>query len=963
MRAPHPKLMAHPRNPPAFYRFALLPQWRQGDWRRIVQLVTGVLCLAGGRLLAQAPQPSEAKLNELYAAAMGSFAKGEFQQAVEGLQQMLALGASGPGLESVHFSVAAAFYNLKDYQKAKEKFEAYKKLYPSGSKANDAQLAIAQCQLALGDKEGASASFESVSGGSQSEQVLLMRASLLKEAGRPDEALALLEPVFQAGLKSPVFAGAAMMVASTEVARGNLDRSWKILSSLHGRPDLIEDPLQLNSLTFELGDAFFGAKDYRSALRAYSLVRQRDELLAVGRSRLLAISKKVDLNIAVAKSEPSRVVELIAANNRLKAMVEEGKQALDGIEKATSTVSALRMRQARCFQEIGRLWEAVVLFEYLRQSAEPESRETALYSLAIFHAELGNAQESLDAVAAFEKEFPKSSQLQTAIFIQGTQLLVKEEFTGAIGVFAKLLKVAPVGTHAEAAQFFSANALFSLGKYQDALEAYAGYAKKHPKGGNLEEVIYRIALCHFFSGDYAKAHPALEAYLDKYGDGLFSADAAYRVASCYQAAKRHDDVIQKCDAWAVKNPNSALLGDVLALKGDALVAKERRDEAVMAYRRAVENTSNDDVVSYALFEANKQLQRLGKWAESAAMFREFLAARPEHPATVSAMYWLSKAMVKEGKLAEAKEYLSEQISKFIGDRRRDAVEQLITLMAQFCSKRQEQPNSGSTESPGAYDATAELKRYLDAEKFPLSTISSARIMFAEAELMRLLRQPEQAVLKFDAICERFNPEELGAALLAQCGDRLLERGMRKEAEKFYRALASGFPKSELLDYSYNGLGQIALLDENAAEAIGFFEMAVDKAGAASKLREVTHGKAKALLALGKLDEAKTVFEQVASTREWRGECTAEAVFYLGEVALAKGDISGAVQYFQRVFVAYQRYSKVVAKAYLRAADCFEKLGEPEKGMAHLREMISKEKLAAFPEMEAAKKRLGAEARK
>lgn len=955
--------MATPQIPHACSLLALFLQWRQVRWQRSLLLATGMLYLTGGCLLAQTQQPSEAKLTELYAAAMGAFAKGEFQQAVEGLQQMLALGASGPGLESVHFSVAAAFYNLKDYPKAKEKFEAYKKLYPNGSKASDAQLAIAQCQLALGDKEGAAVSFESVSGGAQSEQVLLMRASLFKESGRLDEAMALLEPVFQSGLKSPVFADAAMIVASTEAARGNLDRSWKILASLHARPDLIEAPLQLNSLTFELGDAFFGAKEYRSALKAYALVRQRDELLALGRSRLLAISKKVDLNIAVAKSEPSRVVELIAANNRLKAMFEEGKQALEGIEKAPSTVSALRMRQARCFQEIGRLWEAVVLFEYLRQGAEPEVREAALYSLAIFHAELGNAHEALDAIAAFEKEFPMSTQLQTAIFVQGTQLLVKEEFTAAIGAFAKLLKMAPAGAHAEAAQFFTANALFSLGKYQDALAAYAGYVKKHAKGENLEEVIYRIALCHFFSGDYAKAHPALESYLEKYGDGLFSADAAYRVASCYQAAKRHDDVIQKCEAWAVKNPNSALLGDVFALKGDALVAKERREEAIIAYRRAVENTSNEEVVSYALFEANKQLQRLGKWAESAAMFREFLAARPEHPAAVSAMYWLSKAMVKEGKLPEAKEYLSEQISKFIGDRRRDAVEQLITLMAQFCSKRPEHPNSGVPETPGAYDSTVELKKYLDADRFPNSTISSARIMFAEAELMRLLRQPEQAVLKLDAICEQFNPDELGAALLAQCGDRLLERGMRQEARRFYRALASGFPKSELLDYSYNGLGQIALLEGKAAEAISFFEMAVDKAGAASKLREVTHGKAKALLLLGKLDEAKTVFEQVASTKEWRGECTAEAVFYLGEVAFAKGDISGAVQYFQRVFVAYQRYSRVVAKAYLRAADCFEKLGEPQKAMAHLREMISKEKLAALPEMACAKKRIGAEVQK
>jgi TolA-binding protein len=920
-----------------------------------------MLCVTSGRFLAQAPQPSETKLNEIYAAAMGAFAKGEFQQAVDGLQQMLALGASGPGVESVHFSIAAGFYNLKDYQKAKEKFEEYKKLYANGSKVSDAQLAIAQCQLALGDKEGAAASFELVSGSSQTEQVLLMRASLLKEAGKPDEALALIEPVFQTGLKSPVFADAAIMVASIEVARGNRDRAWKIVASLHGRPDLIEDPLQLNSLTFELGDAFFGAKEFRSALKAYALIRQRDELLSVGRSRLLAISKKVDLNIAVAKSDPSRVVELIAVNNRLKTMFEEGKQALEGVERAPSTVSALRMRQARCFQEIGRLWEAVVLFEYLRESSEPETREAALYSLAIFHAELGNAQEALDAMAAFEKEFPKSTQLQTAIFIQGTQLLVKEEFTAAISVFAKLLKIAPGGPHAEAAQFFTANAFFSLGKYQDAVGAYAGYAKKHSKGENLEEVIYRIALCHFFSGDYAKAHPSLEAYLDKYSDGLFSADAAYRVASCYQAAKRHDDVIQKCDAWIAKNSNNSLLGDVFALKADALVAKNRREEAVLAYRKAVENTSNDEVVSYALFEANKQLQRLGKWTDSAAMFREFLAARPDHPAAVSAMYWLAKAMVKEGKLPEAKEYLSEQIAKFIGDRGRDAVEQLITLMAQFCSKRPEVDKVDA--SSASSDATDELKKYLDPNRFRDSAISSARIMFAEAELMRLLRKPEQAISKIDAICGQFNPDELGAALLAQCGDRLLERGMLKDADKFYRALASSFPKSELLDYSFNGLGQIALLEGKAAEAISFFEMAVDKAGATSKLREVTHGKAKALLSLGKLDEAKTVFEQVASTREWRGECTAEAVFYLGEVAFAKGDISAAVQYFQRVFVAYQRYSKVVAKAYLRAADCFEKLGEPEKGLAHLREMISKEKLAALPETESAKKRIETEVKR
>lgn len=186
---------------------------------------------------------------------------------------------------------------------------------------------------------------------------------------------------------------------------------------------------------------------------------------------------------------------------------------------------------------------------------------------------------------------------------------------------------------------------------------------------------------------------------------------------------------------------------------------------------------------------------------------------------------------------------------------------------------------------------------------------------------------------------------------------MLERGKTAQAGQFYQELLKTFPKSELRDYSYNGLGQIALHEKQWDTAIRFFEDAIDKAGAATKLKDVTLGKGRALLGLGRLDEAKLIFEQVASTREWRGEVTPEAVYLIGEVFFQKGDYTSAVQYFQRVFVAYQRYQATVAKSYLRAADCFEKLGSPEKAQAHLKELLRKEKFAAFPEHQIARKRL------
>ena len=72
----------------------------------------------------------------------------------------------------------------------------------------------------------------------------------------------------------------------------------------------------------------------------------------------------------------------------------------------------------------------------------------------------------------------------------------------------------------------------------------------------------------------------------------------------------------------------------------------------------------------------------------------------------------------------------------------------------------------------------------------------------------------------------------------------------------------------------------------------------------------------------KLDEAKKVFEQVASVREWRGESTAFSVYSLGEIEAKRGHWAEANAYFQRVYVGYQKFLPWVAKAYIRSGERF-----------------------------------------
>src|SRR5204863_1440981 len=129
--------------------------------------------------------------------------------------------------------------------------------------------------------------------------------------------------------------------------------------------------------------------------------------------------------------------------------------------------------------------------------------------------------------------------------------------------------------------------------------------------------------------------------------------------------------------------------------------------------------------------------------------------------------------------------------------------------------------------------------------------------------------------------------------------------------------------------------------------------------AVAKLKEITIGKAKTLLAMGRLIEAKKGFEQVASVREWRGESTAFAVYSLGEIEAKRNNWAEANAYFQRVYVGYQKFLPWVAKAYMRSGESFEKLGKTQEAVNTYRELLRNEKLSSFAEAAEARQRLQA----
>jgi TolA-binding protein len=974
-----------------------------------------MLALAATSAFAQpgASSSGGADLAQLYSQAMTEFQAGDYAKAATDFEALLNKAEFSPQLEPAFFSLGSAYFNAADYKKAITAFKNYQSKFASGPHAADALFGMAQSNLLTKNYTEAVNEFAVLEKDPRyHDQALFFGALASKEGGKVDDAIGRLENLTGGELKTAMSVRGAMLLAQTYSQKGKSDKVIALIKRLHERIGLVENIVELNAMTVELGDQLYAKNFYADALECYRAAYPREQIVRLQNDRLTAMQRTVDDNLATARSDPSQFAQLAATNNQIKADIARTRGLLDEFEKLPSITPAIYIRMARCFYEIDRKWESIVVYqEIVDRFKDAREREPALFGLIVSLADVNQAQKAQQRCEQYLRDFKTGPNAETVGYMLGVVALQANDPRAAETYFNRTLEAQPNSKFRDQIRFLLGNAKFLAAKYDEATAEYKRYLNDFPKGQNVEEANYRLALTALFSGKYQEAMDQLRAYLKKYPQGQFVSDAKYRLAVCKYAASLYDEVIADCKAWQREFPKNQQLGEVLALLADAYAASDRPNDAIPVYINSYKIATTDEVMNYSLFAASKLLQKRGEWDKVADLFREFIEQKPDNPTVISALYWIGKAKAHDGKIDEAKQLTADTIKKYISDPNREAVELLLTQLAQLCVKKKAPPQppeipSGvapsldggrssatpSATSPAVADAGktassavsqelappstpveiaaspspaqttdpgAELDTLLGSSEQEQAATARARVLFAKAELARLRRQPAEEEKNIGRIAEEFKPEDLSPVLLGQAGDYLLSKGKSDKAAAFYQRLMDEYPKSENVDFAYNGLGEIAFQKHDLPAALRYFTDGTEKIAASQKLKDLTVGKAKTLLADNKLEEAKKVFEQVASVREWRGESTAFSVFSLGEIEAKRGRWAEANAYFQRVYVAYQKFLPWVAKAYVRSGESFEKMGKTQEAVNTYRELLRNEKLSGFAEAAEARKRLEA----
>ena len=306
--------------------------------------------------------------------------------------------------------------------------------------------------------------------------------------------------------------------------------------------------------------------------------------------------------------------------------------------------------------------------------------------------------------------------------------------------------------------------------------------------------------------------------------------------------------------------------------------------------------------------------------------------------------------------------LSDAVSESINDRTQEGTEKLIVFLAEKLARKIKRVKPGTKPEPGAYtsdDAEKELVKLLRLEEHRNSLVAQARGFFALGQLAVFTREPEKTAANFAKIAANYKAEELNPTILGLVGESLLAKGDHKKATAYFAYILEHSRSSEFADYGFAGLAEIAYANKKYADALSLCDEAIANNILMSKELDLRFTRARALAELSKYADAKIEFEEIAKTKEWRGEKTAASLYWLGLMAERQAtDEKGyneAIAYYRRCYMTWKKYEVWAAKSYFASAKLFAtKLNQKDAAKLLLKEMLEKDRIKDTREAEEAK---------
>jgi TolA-binding protein len=312
---------------------------------------------------------------------------------------------------------------------------------------------------------------------------------------------------------------------------------------------------------------------------------------------------------------------------------------------------------------LGRKDEAATTLSTLLK-ANPNSRyaEQAVFQQAQLDFQAGEYGPAAEGFTRLIQNRPTSPLLPDAYQRRGVAYANLDQQDKAVADFRKVLSDYPRSSAAQQAIYSLQESLSALGKTEEFDAALATFKTQNPDSKATESVEFEAAKSLYLAEKYKQALPRLQAYLKQYPDNALAPDARYYLADAYLKTGDKATALTQLKAVVAEN-KSELVNRAVGRVADLELENKNYPEAIKNYERLRGASSNRREVATATLGLLRSYYDSGDYAAARRTATELSTlAGATATATNTALLYLGKADYQLGNLDQAATELTATVA-------------------------------------------------------------------------------------------------------------------------------------------------------------------------------------------------------------------------------------------------------------------------------------------------------------
>jgi len=359
------------------------------------------------------------------------------------------------------------------------------------------------------------------------------------------------------------------------------------------------------TLTYELGNIYFNAKDFENAAGSYRAHQKMapkhrlvpDSLYQEGLAlhRAEYYSDAITAWEKLAKSHPRHEKTPDALFRMGKTRFDTGQYA-EAVKDYGNLVRSYpksplakdaRLQIGQSYYNAGDFNKAIVAYQdFLNRYP---SDEQSMDVLQLLQTSYFRANKKPEEIERLTRNQPKSAVLADIYWEEGAKLYNEKKYDQAREYFQKILFEFPSSAIAPQAGFYRAESLYLQEKFPDAIPAFENYIQGYPEDSNMSLAKFHYAVSLFNENQFADSGKAFQDFAENYPDDPMAKNALQNVALCYAKDQDVDAAMDAYRNYAQKFPNSEDIGAVYTQMAGLVEKSGDLKKAAEAYESVPSN--------------------------------------------------------------------------------------------------------------------------------------------------------------------------------------------------------------------------------------------------------------------------------------------------------------------------------------------------------------------------------------